>query len=86
MFHTPDEDLAACAATLVRALPGRSAKGAALETATANVRCIDCRHFERSGAHPRLGRCLGGERASAAGGWWDTQRRDCGSFVPIRRA
>ena len=84
VFHTPDEDLTACAETLVRALreagPEASPPPAAAAPA---VRCADCGHFRRSATHPRLGRCGAGERAGAAGGWWDTQARACASFAAV---
>ena len=81
ILRTPEADLPACAATIVRALA--EAPIGPVRTPGATVRCADCRHFARSTRHPRLGRCGAGESATAAGGWWDTQRRHCLSFVSV---
>lgn len=81
IFHTPDADLPACADTLARALGAMRETTAAPDTVSGGVRCADCRHFLRLPAHPRLGRCGGGRRATAAGGWWDTQPRACDAFA-----
>ena len=82
---TPDADLPACARTLAEALGARARATAYADAgrAAGSVRCLDCRHFERSATHPRLGRCGGGAPPTAAGGWWDTQPRRCEVFVPV---
>ena len=81
---TPDADLPACARTLAEALatPARAPSTATAARPASGVRCVDCRHFERSSTHPRLGRCGAGAPATAAGGWWDTQVRRCEVFAP----
>lgn len=83
IFHTPDADIDACAASVARALGGR-AEAVEPTVRTTTVRCADCAHFARSATHPRLGRCGAGEPATAAGGWWDTQPRRCEAFVGNR--
>jgi hypothetical protein len=50
--------------------------------AAGDVRCGECRHFQRR-EHPNLGDCGAGERPPGAAGFWDTDKRGCDRWRPM---
>ena len=74
-----DAALARCMDTVAEAV--RRERVLAPTAPARQVRCADCHHFRRRPSHPHLGDCAGGGSRTAAGGFWDEQRRSCAAFV-----